>query len=61
MINAFSHGFSWQDVLGQAKRVNSVTHDDVVRVARTYFNDDSLVVKKAFGRYHKGKGGAAEL
>ena len=55
MINAFSHGFSWQDVLGQAKRVNSVTHDDVVRVARTYFNDDSLVVKKAFGRYHKEK------
>ena len=43
MINAFSHGFSWQDVLGQAKRVNSVTHDDVVRVARTY------------GRYHKEK------
>lgn len=55
MINAFSHGFSWQDVLGQAKRVNSVTHDDVVRVARTYFNDDSLVVKKTFGRYHKEK------
>ena len=53
MINAFSHGLSWHTVLAQAARIDSVTHDDVVRVARTYFNDDSLVVKKAFGRYPK--------
>lgn len=53
MINAFSHGLSWHTVLAQAARIDSVTHDDVVRVARTYFNDDSLVVKKVFGRYPK--------
>lgn len=55
MINAFSHGISWQSVLGQAGRIDSVNHDDVVRVARTYFNDDSLVVKKTFGHYSKEK------
>lgn len=53
MINAFSHGLSWKSVLAQAGRIDSVSHDDVVRVARTYFNDDSLVVKKTFGRYPK--------
>ncbi|WP_262288268.1 M16 family metallopeptidase [Hallella absiana] len=53
MINAFSHGLSWHTVLAQAARIDSVTHDDVVRVARTYFNDDSLVVKKTFGHYPK--------
>jgi predicted Zn-dependent peptidase len=40
-------------VLAQAGRIDSVSHDDVVRVARTYFNDDSLVVKKSFGHYPK--------
>lgn len=53
IINAFSHGLSWKSVLAQAGRIDSVSHDDVVRVARTYFNDDSLVVKKSFGHYPK--------
>ena len=55
MINAFSHGLSWDDVLQQAQRIDKVSHEDIVRVARTYFNDDSLVVRKAFGRYPKEK------
>lgn len=51
MINAFSHGLSWQQVLDYSGRLAGVTHDDVVRVARKYFNDDSLKVSKKFGHY----------
>lgn len=53
MINAFSHGLSWKTVLAQAGGIDSVSHNDVVRVARSYINDDSLVVKKTFGHYPK--------
>lgn len=51
MINAFSHGLSWRQVLDYSARLTAVTRDDVVRVARRYFNDDSLKVSKKFGRY----------
>jgi predicted Zn-dependent peptidase len=53
MVNAFSHSVSWDDVLHRSHEVAGVTYDDVVRVARTYFNDDSLKVSKKFGRYPK--------
>ncbi|MGI6242038.1 MAG: M16 family metallopeptidase [Prevotella sp.] len=53
MVKAFSHGISWSDVLNRSREVGRVTRDDIVRVARTYFNDDSLKVSKKFGRYPK--------
>ncbi|MBM6992839.1 MAG: insulinase family protein [Prevotella sp.] len=53
MIRAFSHGIAWKDILGQAAKAEAVTRDDVVRVARTYFNNDSLKIVKKFGRYPK--------
>lgn len=53
MVNAFSHGISWEDVLNRIREVAGVTCDDIVRVAQTYFNDDSLKVSKKFGRYPK--------
>ncbi len=53
MINAFSHGLTWEDVLAQDRMLAAVTRDDVVNVARKYFNDDSLKVSKKFGRYTK--------
>ena len=53
MVNAFSHGQKWSDVLSRSSRVEAVTHDDVMRMARRYFNDDSLRVVKVFGRYPK--------
>ncbi len=55
MVNAFSHGLGWDDVLEHTQYIDSVSHKDIVRVANTYFNDDSLVVRKAFGRYPKEK------
>lgn len=53
MIEAFSHGRQWENVLAMDSRIAAVTRDDIVRVARTYFNNDSLVVTKKFGRYPK--------
>ena len=53
MVHAFSHGLAWEHVLRRGERLAAVTHDDIVRVARTYFNDDSLKVTKQFGRYPK--------
>ncbi len=53
MIGAMSHGIAWTDVLARARQVENVTRQDVERVARTYFNDDSLKISKKFGRYPK--------
>ncbi len=53
MINAFSHGLQWDDVLAEREKIDKVTREDVARVARTYLNDDSLRVKKVFGHYAK--------
>ncbi len=51
MVNAFSHGLPWRQVLDYSARLAAVTRDDVVRVTRRYFNDDSLKVSKKLGRY----------
>lgn len=53
MINAFSHGLSWEDVIDESKKINAVTKEDVMRVAKRYLNDDSLKIVKKFGRYPK--------
>jgi predicted Zn-dependent peptidase len=53
MINTFSHDLPWQQVLEWSAQLAAVSHDDVVAVARKYFNDDSLKVSKKFGRYPK--------
>lgn len=53
MINAFSHNLTWSQILHRSQEVEAVTREDIVRVARTYFNNDSLKVEKAFGTYPK--------
>lgn len=53
MVNAFSRGVPWQLVSSRPEQVARVSRDDIVRVARRYFTDDSLVVVKRFGRYPK--------
>lgn len=53
LVNAFSHDLPWQQVISYPQRIKAVTLQDVARVACTYFNDDSLRVKKTLGRYPK--------
>lgn len=53
MVNAFSHGLAWASVVGRSRAIDQITPADVARVARTYFNDDSLKITKTFGRYPK--------
>lgn len=53
MINAFSHGLSWGDVTNGSARIEAVTKEDIMRVARTYINDDSLKIVKKYGSYPK--------
>lgn len=55
MVNAFSRGRSWADVLSRPERVQAVTRTDIERVARQYLSGGSLQVTKRFGRYAKDK------
>lgn len=53
MINAFSHGMSWDDEINRSRQVASVSKEDIMRVARKYLGDDSLKIVKKFGSYPK--------
>lgn len=55
MINAFSRGRQWADVLSRPKLVQAVTREDIKRVARKYLDAGSLLVTKQFGSYAKDK------
>ncbi|MGN1253293.1 MAG: M16 family metallopeptidase [Prevotella sp.] len=53
MINAFSHGLSWESVAGRGESIDSVSREDVMRVAQKYLNDNCLRLAKKFGHYPK--------
>lgn len=53
MINAFSHGLSWESVAGRGETIDSVSREDVMRVAQKYLNNDCLRLAKKFGHYPK--------
>lgn len=53
MMKLFSQGKSWNDYLDEAARIESITKEDVVRVARKYFSDNYLCVTKSTGKYPK--------
>lgn len=53
MVNAFSHGLSWDDEIGKSRQIAAVTKEDIMRVARKYLGDDSLKIVKKFGHYPK--------
>lgn len=53
MINAFSHGLTWEDIEARSSQIEAVTKSDIMSVARSYLNDDSLKIVKRFGRYPK--------
>lgn len=49
MVNAFSQGKKWEDVIAEADIIDSITKDDIVKMANKYFNDDYLIISKKFG------------
>lgn len=55
MINLLSQGSSWEDFLKRRDRIESLTRDDLMRVARNYFGKDYLYAFKKMGSYPKDK------
>jgi predicted Zn-dependent peptidase len=55
LIRLFSQGKTWADYQDELKRADSLTKEDVVNVANSYFGDDYLFVRKKTGRYLKNK------
>lgn len=53
MMNLFSQGKSWNDYLDEVARIESITKEDVVRVAQKYFSNNYLCVTKSTGKYPK--------
>ena len=53
MMNLFSQGKSWNDYLNEVARIESITKEDVVRVAQKYFSNNDLCVTKSTGKYPK--------
>ncbi|MBP3517606.1 MAG: insulinase family protein [Parabacteroides sp.] len=53
LMNLFSQGKSWDDYLAEVARIESITKEDVVRVARKYFSNNYLCVTKSTGKYPK--------
>lgn len=53
MMSLYSQGKSWNDYLEEVSRINALTREDVIRVARKYFSDNYLCVTKKTGKYPK--------
>ena len=51
MMRVFSQGKRWEDYLAELKRIDRMTRDDVIAVARKYFTSNYLYVTKTTGRY----------
>ena len=49
MTDAFIEGREWRDVVAQRARVQSVTREDIMRVATRYLGDAYVVVQRAPG------------
>lgn len=53
MMNLFSQGKNWKEYLDEIARIDAMTKDDVIQVARKYFNENYLCVTKKTGKYKK--------
>ena len=49
MVEAFSKGHSWQDVLDKTDHIRRVTKDDVVAAARKYYGANHITLSKKYG------------
>lgn len=53
MIRLFTQGKSWKEYMQEINRIDRLTKNDIVQIARKYFGDDYLYVTKKMGRYPK--------
>lgn len=53
LVRLFSQGKTWADYQEELDRAETLTKDDVVKVANRYFGDNYLYVRKKTGRYTK--------
>lgn len=53
MMRLFSQGKNWGDYMAELARIDAMTREDVIAVARKYFTSDYLYVTKTTGRYKK--------
>ncbi len=53
MLDLYSEGKSWDSYLDDIKTIDSITRDDVVKVANKYFTGNYLDVMKRTGNYPK--------
>ncbi len=55
MVSAMSQGRSWDAYLRQVGSIRDITREDIIRVARKYFNENYIRFEKVKGNYEKDK------
>ena len=55
MIEVFAKGLTWNDYLDQAKKIETITKQDVIDIANIYLTSDYFDVKKKTGKYPSAK------
>lgn len=53
MMSLYSQGKSWGEYLQEVSKIEALTREDVMNVARKYFSDNYLCVTKTTGKYPK--------
>ena len=53
MVDAFSKGKTWQDVLDKIEQIKRVTKDDVVAAAKKYYGTNHITLLKKYGKSDK--------
>jgi len=51
MLDLFSQGKEWSDLLKDLEKIDKLTKDDIVKIANTYLTEDYLFFTKKKGRY----------
>lgn len=49
MVDVFSKGHSWQDVLDKINRIKQLTKDDVIAAAKKYYGAHHITLQKKYG------------
>ena len=53
MMSLYSQGKSWRDYLQEVTKIDALTKEDIMQVARKYFSENYLCVTKKTGKYPK--------
>lgn len=53
MMRVFSQGMDWNDYIEDISRIESLTKEDIIQVAKNYFTENYLLATKKTGKYPK--------